>query len=62
MSILTFLKKMHSAQQKKGPWRGGSKLGRKKLKPRQRMEGHTMLHTDYFADDATYATIFGGAS
>jgi hypothetical protein len=37
---------------------GGSKSGRKKSKPQQRMEGHTMLHNDYFADEATYADNF----
>ena len=32
------------------PKRGGSSFGRKKTKPRQRMEGHCMLVSDYFAD------------
>jgi hypothetical protein len=40
------------------PRRGGSRPGRKKSKPRQKMEGHTMLHNDYFADDATHADNF----
>jgi hypothetical protein len=34
------------------PTRGGSKLGRRKTKQRQGMEGHVMLHADYFADNA----------
>ena len=29
---------------------GGSSFGRKKSKPRQRMEGHCMLVSDYFAE------------
>jgi hypothetical protein len=35
------------------PSRGGSKLGRRKTKERQRMEGHVMLHADSFADNAS---------
>ncbi|KAK1666086.1 hypothetical protein QYE76_054245 [Lolium multiflorum] len=31
--------------------RGGSAPGRRKCKPRQRMEGYCMLYADYFADD-----------
>ena len=46
------------AEKRKRPRRGGSRPGRKKSKPRQRMEGHTMLHNDYFADDATQADNF----
>ena len=37
------------AEKRKRPRRGGSRRGRRKSKPRQRMEGHTMLHNDYFA-------------
>ena len=44
------------------PKRGGSWPGRRKSKPRQRMEGHVMLYTDYFADVPTYTQrIFAGA-
>jgi hypothetical protein len=46
-------------EKRKRPHRGGSKAGRKKSKPQQRMEGHTMLHNDYFADDATHTDNFG---
>ncbi|KAK1628920.1 hypothetical protein QYE76_003235 [Lolium multiflorum] len=46
------------AEKWKRPHRGGSRPGRKKSKPRQRMEVHTMLHNDYFADDATHADNF----
>ena len=46
------------AEKRKRPRRGGSRPGRKKSKPRQRMEGHTMLHNDYFVDDATHADNF----
>jgi hypothetical protein len=46
------------AEKSKRPRHGGSKAGRKKSKPRQRMEGHTMLHNDYFADEATHAYNF----
>jgi hypothetical protein len=46
-----------AAEKKKGPRSGGSKPGRKKSKPRQRLEGHTMLNNDYFSDSATHADI-----
>ncbi|XP_071676801.1 uncharacterized protein [Lolium perenne] len=46
------------AEKRKRPRRGGSRPGRRKSKPRQRMEGHAMLHNDYFADDATHADNF----
>jgi hypothetical protein len=42
-----------ATERKKGPLHGGSKLVRKKSKPHQRLEGHTMLYNDYFADSAT---------
>jgi hypothetical protein len=42
----------------KGQCRGGSKPRRKKSKPHQRLEGHTMLYNDYFADEATQADNF----
>jgi hypothetical protein len=45
-------------KKKKRPRRGGSKLGRRKSKPRQRLEGHTMLYNDYFSDTATHADNF----
>ncbi|KAK1610284.1 hypothetical protein QYE76_033957 [Lolium multiflorum] len=46
------------AEKRKRPRRGGSRPGRRKSKPRQRMEGHTMLHNDYFADGATHEDNF----
>ncbi|XP_071678388.1 uncharacterized protein [Lolium perenne] len=46
------------AEKRKRPRRGGSRPGRRKSKPRQRMEGHAMLQNDYFADGATYADNF----
>jgi hypothetical protein len=36
------------------PRHGGMKFGQKKSKPRQRMEGHAMLYTDYFTDETSY--------
>jgi hypothetical protein len=41
-----------TAEKKKTPQRGGSKFGRRKSKPRQRIESYTMLYTDYFVDEA----------
>jgi hypothetical protein len=32
----------------------GQSAGRKKSKPMQRLEGHVMVYTNYFADDPTY--------
>jgi hypothetical protein len=46
------------AEKRKRPLRRGSRLRRKKSKFRQRMEGHTMLHNDYFPDDVTHAENF----
>ncbi|KAK1652331.1 hypothetical protein QYE76_070136 [Lolium multiflorum] len=37
--------------------RGGSARGRRKCKPRQRMEGYRMLYADYFADNPLH--VFG---
>jgi hypothetical protein len=34
--------------------RGGSAPGRRKCKPRQRMEGYCMLYADYFADSSLH--------
>jgi hypothetical protein len=45
-------------QRKKGLRRGGSKPGRKKSKPWQRLEGLTMLYDDYFANGATQVDNF----
>jgi hypothetical protein len=42
------------AEEDAAPILGGSSVGRKKSKPRQRLEGHVMLYNDYFADDPTY--------
>jgi hypothetical protein len=36
------------------PKYGASKSGRKESEPRQRMDGHAMLYTNYFADDPTF--------
>jgi hypothetical protein len=47
-----------AVEKKKGPHCGGSKPGRKKSKPRQRLEGHTMLYNDYFSDSSTHADNF----
>ena len=60
LSIIASLQNMLDAEAEKWkrPRRGGSRLGRKKSKSRQRMEGHTMLHNDYFADDATRTNNF----
>jgi hypothetical protein len=33
------------------PRLGGSRQGRRKSKPRQRMEGYCMLYANYFTDD-----------
>ena len=39
--------------------RGGSAPGRRKCKPRQRMEGYCMLYADYFADNPLHGeTVF----
>jgi hypothetical protein len=46
------------AEKKKRPLHEGLKSGRKNSKPRQRMEGHTMLHNNCFAEDATHADNF----
>jgi hypothetical protein len=35
--------------------RGGSALGRRKCKPRQRMEGYCILYADYFADNPLHS-------
>ncbi|KAK1665435.1 hypothetical protein QYE76_053594 [Lolium multiflorum] len=38
--------------------RGGSARGRRKCKPRQRMEGYCMLYADYFADNPLHDGIY----
>lgn len=53
LTVLTALRQMQLDDAKK-PKRGGSKPGRRKSKKRQRLEGHAMLFSDYFADDSTY--------
>jgi hypothetical protein len=60
LAIIVCLQKMldDAAEKKKGPQRGGSKPGRKKSKPQQRLEGHTILYNDYFSDSATHANNF----
>ncbi|KAK1693188.1 hypothetical protein QYE76_009885 [Lolium multiflorum] len=37
----------------------GSALGRRKCKPRQRMEGYCMLYADYFADNPLHGNVQG---
>jgi hypothetical protein len=44
-------------QRNKGPFRGDSKPARKNSKPRQRLEGYTMLYNEYLVDEATQAGI-----
>jgi hypothetical protein len=39
------------------PHRGGSAPGRRKSKPRQRLEGYYILYTDYFADDPLHGEV-----
>ena len=58
--IIASLQDMLDAEveKRKRPLRGGSRLGRKKSMPQQWMEGHTMLHNDYFADGATHEDNF----
>jgi hypothetical protein len=41
--------------------RGGSKSGRRKSKPSQRMEGYCMLYADYFADDPMHGRWYFAA-
>ena len=57
LAIIACLQKMldDDTEKKKSPQRGGSKPGRKKSKPRQRLEGHIMLFNDYFAENASQA-------
>jgi hypothetical protein len=49
---------LDDAEEKKRTRHGGSRPGRKKSKPRQRLEGLTMLYNDYFSDSATHADNF----
>ena len=53
LTVVTALRQMQLDDAKK-PKRGGSKPGRRKSKKWQRLEGHAMLFSDYFADDSTY--------
>jgi hypothetical protein len=39
------------------PSRGGSASGRRKSKPRQRLEGYCILYADYFADDPLHGEV-----
>ena len=48
-SLLRLLAKLNA-----NPTRGGLKVGRRKNKYRQQMEGHLMLVADYFVDDPTH--------
>ncbi|XP_071685374.1 uncharacterized protein [Lolium perenne] len=57
LAILVSLLAMIAEEYK--PFIGGSASGRRKSKPRQRMEGYRMLYADYFADDPLHGdTIF----
>ena len=50
-AILTCLLRLQAIEEANAaPKQGGSAFGRRKSKPRQRMEGHCMLANDYFAD------------
>jgi hypothetical protein len=55
LSILVAL--MSMILQDARPARGGSAPGRRKSKPRQRMEGYCMLYADYFADDPVHGDV-----
>ena len=51
IAILSCLLRLQADEEANAaPKRGGSSFGRKKSKPRQRMEGHCMLVSDYFAE------------
>jgi hypothetical protein len=39
------------------PRHGGSALGHRKSKPRQRLEGYCILYADYFADDPLHGEV-----
>jgi hypothetical protein len=39
------------------PRRGGSAPGRRKSKPRQRLEGYCILYADYFTDDPLHNEV-----
>jgi hypothetical protein len=39
------------------PRHGGSTLGHRKSKPRQRLEGYCILYADYFADDPLHGEV-----
>jgi hypothetical protein len=39
------------------PRRGGSAPGRRKSKPRQRLEGYYILYADYFTDDPLHGEV-----
>ncbi|XP_071676932.1 uncharacterized protein [Lolium perenne] len=50
MMILASLATLYAERNLK-PQRGGSALGRRKAKARQRLDGHIMLYADYFVDE-----------
>ena len=51
IAILTCLLQLQADEEANAaPKRGGLSFGRKKTKPRQRMEGHCMLVSHYFAE------------
>jgi hypothetical protein len=39
------------------PRRGGLALGRRKSKPRQRLEGYCIIYANYFADDPLHGEV-----
>ena len=45
------------AQDTKPAVRGGSRPGRRKSKPRLRLEGYALLYADYFADDPLHGDV-----
>jgi hypothetical protein len=42
--------------------RRGSASGRRKSKPRQRLEGYCILYADYFTADLLHGEVFGAIS
>jgi hypothetical protein len=55
MTILSCLLQLQALEDAATPGRGGSKFVQEKSKHRQRMEGHAILYTKYFAmNESTY--------
>jgi hypothetical protein len=53
LKIITWLLRLQS-ELNAAPKREGSKFGKIKTKPRQRLEEHCMLYSNHFADELTY--------